>query len=153
MSLVGKPAPATNLCGPDRKPFSLESLRGSKVVVAFFPGAFTGTCEKEMCTLRDAMSELNGLNAKVIGISVDSPFANAGFAAKNGLQFPLYSDFSRDTVKSWGVVWNNLAGLQGYDVANRAVFLLDEQGNVTWEWIAENPGKEPDYAAIKAALA
>lgn len=153
MSLVGKPAPAVNLWGADKKPLDLASLKGSKVVIAFFPGAFTGVCEKELCTLRDSMAEFNQLDAKVIGVSVDSPFANAGFAAKNGLGFPLYSDYSRDTVKAWGVVWPNLAGLPGYDVANRSVFVLDANGVVTWEWVAPNPGVEPDYAAIKAALA
>ena len=153
MSLVGSPAPATNLWGPDRKLFDLPSLRGSRAVLAFFPGAFTGVCEREMCTLRDSMADFNTLNAKVIGISVDSPFANAGFAAKNGLQFPLYSDYSRETVTAWGVAWPNFAGMPGYVASNRAVFILDEEGIVRWQWIGENPGQEPDYAAIKAALA
>jgi peroxiredoxin len=152
MSLIGKPVPATNLYGPDRKPFPLEGLRGSKVVLAFVPGAFTGVCEKEMCTFRDSMAELNGLNAKVVGVSVDSPFANAGFAAKNHLDFPLLSDYTRDTTRAFGIIWPNFAGLPGYEAANRAVFVLDERGVVTYEWVAPNPGVEPDYAAIKAAL-
>lgn len=153
MSLVGHPAPAINLWGPDRKQLDLASLRGSKVVVAFFPGAFTGVCEKEMCTFRDSMAELNALNAKVIGVSVDGPFANAGFAAKNGLEFPLYSDWTRETTNAWGVAWPNFAGMPGYVAANRAVFILDVNGVVTYEWVAPNPGVEPDYVAVKAALA
>lgn len=153
MSLVGSPAPQSSLVGPDRKPFDLASLQGSKVVVAFFPAAFTGVCEKEMCSFRDSMAELNGLNAKVVGISVDAPFANNAFAAKMGLEFPLLSDHTRATVRAWGVALDNFAGMEGYTAAQRAVFLLDEAGNVTWEWVAPNPGVEPDYAAVKAALA
>ena len=153
MSLVGRSAPAVNLWGPDRKQLDLASLQGGKVVVAFFPGAFTGVCEKEMCALRDAMTAYNELNAKVIGVSVDGPFANSGFAAKVGLEFPLYSDWTRETTNAWGVAWPNFGGMPGYTAANRAVFILDAKGVVTWEWIAPNPGVEPDYAAIKAALA
>ena len=153
MSLVGKPAPATHLYGLDRKPFSLESLRGSKVVIAFFPGAFTGVCEREMCTLRDSMTEFNGLNAKVVGISVDSPFANGGFAAKTGVDFPLLSDWTRETARAFGIIWPNFGGMPGYEAANRSVFVLDVNGVVIYEWVAPNPGVEPDYAAVKAAHA
>jgi peroxiredoxin len=153
MSLVGKPAPAANLWGTDRKPFLLESLRGSRAVLAFFPGVFTGVCEKELCTLRDSTAELADLHARVVGISVDAPSALTGFAAKTGVQFPLASDYTRETARAFGIVWPNVAGLPGYEVANRAVFVLDENGTVIYEWIAPNPGVEPDYAAIKAVLA
>lgn len=152
MSLVGQSAPAVTFYGPDRKPVDLGSLRGSKVVVAFFPAAFTGVCEKELCTFRDSMAELNGLNAKVVGVSVDAPFANNAFAARNGLEFPLWSDYTREGVRAFGVALENFAGLPGYVAAQRSVFVLDETGKVTWEWIAPNPGVEPDYAAVKAAL-
>lgn len=152
MSLVGQSAPTVTFYGPDRKPVDLASLRGSKVVVAFFPAAFTGVCEKELCTFRDSMTELNGLNAKVVGVSVDAPFANNAFAAKNGLEFPLWSDYSREGVRAFGVALENFAGMPGYVAAQRSVFVLDESGKVTWEWVAPNPGVEPDYAAVKAAL-
>ena len=153
MSLVGQPAPAFSLLDNARQAVTLESLRGSKVVIAFFPAAFTGVCEKELCTFRDSLAELNGLNAKVLGVSVDAPFANAAFSSKNGLTFPLLSDYARAAVTAYGVAHENFAGMPGYTAAKRSVFIVDEAGTVTYEWVAPNPGVEPDYAAVKAALA
>src|SRR4051812_47608541 len=126
MSLVGSTAPAFTLFDNARKPVSLESFRGSKVVLAFFPAAFTGVCEKELCTFRDSLAELNGLNAKVVGISVDAPFSNNGFATKNALTFPILSDYTRATVTAYDVALNDFAGLPGYTAAKRAVFIVDE---------------------------
>ena len=97
MSLVGQTAPDFTLFDTARKQVTLSSLRGQQVVLAFFPAAFTGVCEKELCTFRDSMAELNGLNATVLAISVDAPFSNAGFATKNGLTFPVLSDYTRST--------------------------------------------------------
>lgn len=153
MSLVGQTAPEFKLLDTARQPVSLEGLRGSKVVVAFFPAAFTGVCEKELCTFRDSLAELNGLNAKVVGISVDAPFSNAAFAAKNNLSFPLLSDYARTAVNAYGVALNDFAGMPGYTAAKRAVFVVNEDGKVIYEWVGPNPGVEPDYAAVKAALA
>jgi peroxiredoxin len=153
MSLVGKPAPSFTLLDTARKPVSLESFRGQKVVVAFFPAAFTGVCEKEMCTFRDSLTELNSANATVLGISVDAPFSNGAFAAKNALTFPVLSDYTRATVNAYGIALPDFAGMPGYVAAKRSVFVVSENGTVTYEWVGPNPGVEPDYAAVKAALA
>ena len=153
MSLVGQTAPSFTLTNHKREKVSLDSFRGKKVIIAFYPAAFTGVCEKEMCTLRDSLADLDGLGAAVLGISVDAPFANGAFAAKNNIQFPLLSDYARETVRAFGVALDNFAGLAGYTAAQRSVFIVDGEGQVTYEWIAPNPGVEPDYAAIKAALA
>lgn len=153
MSLVGKPAPTFTLTDNSRQKVSLDSFRGKKVVLAFYPAAFTGVCEKEVCTFRDSLSDLNGLNAVVLGLSVDSPFANNAFAAKNNLNFPLLSDPTRETITAYDVVINDFAGVTGLTVSKRAVFVINEEGVVTWEWVGPNPGVEPDYAAVKAALA
>lgn len=153
MSLVGATAPDFSLLDNARQPVSLGGFRGSKVVLAFFPAAFTGVCEKELCTFRDSLAELSGLSAKVLGICVDSPFSNAAFSAKNNLGFPILSDYTRATVHAYGVAHDGFAGMPGYVAAKRSVFIVDERGTVTYEWIAPNPGVEPDYAAVKAALA
>ncbi|MBI3579970.1 MAG: redoxin domain-containing protein, partial [Ignavibacteriales bacterium] len=77
MSLkVGDKAPDFTLYDADKKPRSLQEFAGKKTVLAFFPGAFTGVCTKEMCALRDSLSNFNSLNAQVVGVSVDSPFSN-----------------------------------------------------------------------------
>ena len=153
MSLVGQTAPDFTLLDASRKQVTLSSYRGQQVVLAFFPAAFTGVCEKELCTFRDSMAELNGLNATVLAISVDAPFSNAAFAGKNGITFPVLSDYTRSTVNAYGVALENFAGMPGYTASKRAVFIVGADGAVTYEWVGPNPGVEPDYAAVKAALA
>jgi glutaredoxin-dependent peroxiredoxin len=123
-----------------------------KTIFAFYPGAFTGVCTKEMCAFRDMHEDLQKLNATVVGISVDVPFANKAFAEKHGLTFTLLSDFKREVIQKYGVVWKNLGGMEGYDAANRAVFVTDGTGKILYKWIAENPGKFPDFDAVKRAL-
>ncbi len=149
---VGQKAPNFTLPDTGKKLTSLSDFAGKKVVLAFYPGAFTGVCEKEMCTLRDSMTEFNSLNAQVLGISVDSPFANKGFADKNGFTFPLLSDFTRYVSAQYCGLVSNFAGIAGLTAANRAVFVINEQGVVTYAWISENPGVEPPYDEVKNAV-
>jgi glutaredoxin-dependent peroxiredoxin len=150
---VGSKAPDFTLVDTDKKPRTLSEFLGKKTVLAFFPGAFTGVCTKEACALRDSMTRFNELNAQVVGISVDSPFAGKGFASQNNLQFPLLSDYTRSTVQSYGIVLNDFAGLAGYSVAKRSVFVLDKEGIVRYAWISDNPGVEPNYEEVVSALA
>ncbi len=150
---VGSKAPAFSLVDTKREVKSLADFAGKKTVLAFFPAAFSGICDTEMCSFRDSMADLNDLNANVVGISVDAPFANAEFATRHGLQFPVLSDYRREAVKEYGVELENFAGLEGLTVAQRSVFILDEAGTVRWSWIAEKASILPDYDAIKQQLA
>jgi peroxiredoxin len=150
---VGSKAPHFTLHDTDKQQRSLQEFLGKKLVLVFFPGAFTGVCTKEMCAFRDSMSRLNELNAQVVGISVDSPFANKGFAERNQLQFPLLSDYARTTIKAYGIELPNFAGLEGYTVAKRSVFILDQDGVVRYAWVSDNPGVEPNYDEVTEALA
>ncbi len=152
MSLVGKPAPDFTLINTGKKPVALSSLRGKKVIVAFYPAAFSGICDKEMCIFQDRLAALNDANATVLGISPDSPFANAKFAETHGLSFELLSDLHLDAARAYGVLFENFAFVEGYTACNRAVFVLDESGVVTWAWAGEHPGMEPDYDAVMAAV-
>src|SRR6476619_3599888 len=121
---VGQQAPNFSLPNTERQPVTLESLRGKPVIIAFFPLAFSPVCTEEMCTFRDALAELNDANAQVVGISVDSPFALRAFAEAQRLQYPLLSDFNKETSQAFGVLNENLLGVfKG--VANRAVFIID----------------------------
>jgi glutaredoxin-dependent peroxiredoxin len=149
---VGSKAPAFALLDTKREVRSLDQFTGKTTLLVFYPGAFTGVCEKEMCSIRDTMAELNNLDVNVVGISVDSPFANGAFASRNNLEFPLLSDYKRETAVAYGILFDNFAGMEGYTVGNRSVFLLDADGIVRWSWVAENPGIEPDYSAIKQQL-
>lgn len=148
----GDRAPAFTLYDSEKKSRSLSEFLGRKTVLAFYPGAFTGTCTKEMCAFRDSLSSLGSLNAQVVGISVDAPFANKAFAEQNKLTFPLLSDFSREVSRNYGGVYEDFAGLKAYTASKRAVFVLDSGGIVQYAWITENPGVEPPYAEIEKAL-
>jgi peroxiredoxin len=149
---VGDMAPEFTLHDTDKKERSLKELMGKKTVLAFFPGAFTGVCTKEMCTLRDSLSSFNGLSAQVVGISVDSPITNKNFATQNNLTFPILSDFNRTVSKQYCGLVDNFAGIKGYLASNRSVFVLDGSGKVTYAWIGEHPGLEPPYEEINNAL-
>ncbi|MDV3278648.1 MAG: peroxiredoxin [Nitrososphaerales archaeon] len=151
---VGERAPEFTLYDADKKERKLSELltKGRKTILAFFPGAFTGTCTTEMCTFRDMFDELQKLNAAVVGVSVNDPFSNKAFAEKNGLQFPLLCDFKREVTQSYGVLWNDLSGVKGYNVANRAIFVLNDKGNIVYSWVAPNPGTLPYFDEIKGVL-
>ncbi len=149
---VGQKAPHFTLVNTDLKATSLSDFAGRNVVLAFYPAAFTGVCQKEMCTFRDQLNDFAGANTAVLGLSVDSPFANKEFAAKNGLNFPLLSDINREAIKQYDVVFNDLAGVKGFTVAKRAVFVIDRSGIVRYKWVAPEPKVEPDYAAVGAAV-
>jgi peroxiredoxin len=149
---VGQKAPQFTLVNTDLKATSLSDFAGKNVVLAFYPAAFTGVCQKELCTFRDALNDFTSAQTAVVGVSVDSPFANKEFAAKNGLNFPLLSDITRDVIKQYDVVFNDLAGVKGFTVAKRAVFVIDRQGMVRYKWVAPEPKVEPNYAEVTAAV-
>ncbi len=150
---VNQQAPQFELFDNKRNKVSLEGLRGKKVVIAFFPAAFTGVCEKELCTFRDSLASFNNLNATVVAISVDAPFANDAFATKNGVEFPVLSDYTREVTRAYGVALDDFAGMPGYTASQRAVFVVGEDGNLTYTWIAPNPGVEPDYEEVAQVIA
>ncbi|MGA2663541.1 MAG: redoxin domain-containing protein [Nitrososphaerales archaeon] len=155
MPQVGETAPGFTLYDSDKKVRSLDEFvgGGKRTILAFYPGAFTGTCTQEMCTFRDMFSDLQKMDATLVGISVDAPFAQKAFAEKYGLKFPLLCDFKREVVQRYGLVWHNLGDVQGYDTSNRAVFVLDGSGRVVYSWVATNPGVLPAFEAIVKSLA
>ena len=149
---VGQAAPDFTLYDTDRKQRSLSEFKGQNVVLAFFPGAFTGVCTTEMCTLRDQLDQFTSMDAQVLGISVDPPFAQGAWASQNNVNYPFLSDFNRQVINEYGVVFPNLAGLEGYVAANRAVVIVDKEGVVRYKWVAASPTNEPDYDEVKNAV-
>ncbi len=149
---VGDKAPDFTLPDTDKKQRSLNEFLGKKVILAFFVGAFTSTCTKEMCEFRDSMSRLIDLNAQVIGISVNDPFSNNAFAERNRLPFPILSDYKRDVIKTYGLELPNFAGLDGYTVAKRSIIILDKSGIIRYVWVSDNPTIEPNYQEIQKIL-
>lgn len=149
---VGQKAPDFSLVDTERKPRSLAEFKGKKLILAFYPAAFTGVCTKEMCTFRDRLGDLGNLGAAVLGVSVDTPFANKAFADQHQINFPLLSDYTRQVIASYDVQLPNLAGLTGYTAAKRAVFVLDKDGVIRYMWVSDDPTKEPNYEEIKQAI-
>lgn len=145
-------APDFTLKNTAKDDVTLSDYKNQIVILAFYPGAFTGVCDTEMCTLQDSLNSFNKLNAVVMGISVDSPWANSAFSEKYNLSFDLLSDFDRKVINDYNVLFTGLGGINGYTSANRAVFIIKD-GLVKYRWDAEpNPGVEPDYNEIKNQL-
>ena len=149
---IGADAPDFKLVSQNNEWHTGAEHKGSKVVLAFFPAAFTGVCTTEMCTFQSRLGELNEADAGVYGICVDARFTNAAFAKANDISFPILSDYTRETINAYGIAHEDFAGMPGYTVSKRAVFIVDEQGDVCWKWVADSPGNEPDYDAVIAAL-
>lgn len=150
---VGEPLPRAKLVDTELQQVSLpKAAKKSPAVIAFFPGAFTSVCTKEMCTFRDNIGKFNSMNANVFAISVDGPFPNKEFKAKNGINFPILSDYKRKAVKKFGIPLENFAGLKGYTAAKRAVFIADSHGVVRYKWVTDDPMVEPNYSEIESAL-
>ena len=147
MPSLGEMAPDFTLTAQDKSSVTLSEMRGGRVILAFYPAAFTGVCTKEMCTFSDGMTSLNSSGASVLGISVDSPFSNAAFAEANGILFPLLSDVHREAVEAYGVSLGDFV-IPGYTVAQRSLFVIEADGSIGYAWVAENPGMEPDYDAV-----
>ena len=146
---VGQQAPAFTLYDSGKQETKLSDSKGKTVVLACYPGAFTGVCTTEMCTFRDRFDSFNSMNAQVYGISVDGIFAQKAFSDANNLNFPLLSDYNREVVTAYGVALPNFAGMDGYTASQRAVFVIDKEGVIKFKWVGENPGVEPDYDEVQ----
>jgi len=149
---VGQTAPDFTLPDTDLEPRRLGDFLDKNVVLAFYPGAFTSVCTKEMCTFRDSIAKLSDLKAQVIGISVNDPFSNKAFAERNILSFPLLSDYNREVVALYGVAAKDFAGLKGYTAAKRSIFIVDRERTVRYVWVSEDPRVEPNYEEIERVL-
>lgn len=148
---VGNTAPDFKLFSSELKEVSLADFTGKKVIIHFFPMAFTGTCTEQLCTMRDNFSFYQGIEAQVLGISVDSPFALAKFKEVQNYQFPLLSDFNKETSQAYGAYYDDFVfGLKG--VSKRAAFVIDEAGKIAYAEVLENAGDLPDFKAIDNAL-
>ncbi len=148
---VGAAAPDFSLPGTPDDPVSLSDFRDQKnVVLLFFPLAWTGVCTTEMCSIRDNYEDYDGLDAQVLGLSVDSPFTLKAWAKDQGFSFPLLSDFNKTTAAAYGALYDQLLGLEG--VAKRAAFVIDKQGVLRYAEVLEKASELPNFDAIKNAL-
>ena len=131
---------------------SLSEHKGQQnVILLFFPFAFTGVCTEEACSVRDDLSAYDDLDAKVYGISVDSPFAQEAMFLKESLNFPLLSDFNKKVSSEYGVLYDNFIGFEG--VSKRSAFVISKEGKIAYSWSSDDPKQLPDFSLIKQALA
>src|SRR5678815_2854964 len=143
---VGSRAPDFTLMSQDRQPVTLGDQRGTPVVLAFFPAAFSSVCTKELCTFRDQLGRLNDAKAQVYGISVDTFFTLKAFQDAQHLTFPLLSDFNKQVIRDYGVYNEDMIGLKG--IAKRAVFVLDKNGVIRHREVLDDARNEPDYDKV-----
>jgi peroxiredoxin len=120
-------------------------------VLLFFPLAFTSVCTKELCDLTAGLNAYQELGAGVIGVSVDSPFAQDAWAQKEKISIPLVSDLNKEVTKQYGVLFPMLAGVG--DTAARAAFVIDKTGVVRYAEQTPSPKDLPNFDAIKSLLA
>ncbi|MHA1881919.1 MAG: redoxin domain-containing protein [Candidatus Thorarchaeota archaeon] len=119
-------------------------------MLAFYPGDFTAGCTKELCTFRDLMTGFNEMGAQVFGISVDGIFSHAAFKKANELQFSLLSDWEKKTIRDYGIVHPNLAGMT--EVAKRSVFVVDTDSKLVYVWVSDDPGILPPFDEINEVV-
>ena len=149
---LGQRVPEFTLPDADRKMRSLsEFTKQGTVVLAFFPFAFSGVCDKEMCAFRDGFGVLQDAGAQLVGISVDSSYALKAFAQTYNLQFPLLSDFNKKVVKLFGVYQDPWVGLGYRGVAKRSVMVVDGRGVLRYRWVTDAPSDEPPYTEVARA--
>jgi peroxiredoxin len=129
-----------------------EFIQNGNVVIAFFPFAFSGTCDREMCIFRDSMAKLNAVQASVVGISVDSLFTLKVFRQTYGLEFTLLSDFNKKVCKAFDVLQDPWVSFGYRGVAKRSVFVLDRKGILRYRWVSEVAGDEPPYDEVLESL-
>jgi peroxiredoxin len=144
---IGATAPDFTLPNQDRQPVTLSAaLAAGPVVLAFFPAAFSATCQQELCTFRDSMATLAAAKAQVFGISTDTFFALKAWGDQQRFGFPLLSDYNKNVIQSYGVVNPDMIGLK--DIAKRAVFVIDHQGIVRHAEVLDDARNEPDYGKV-----
>ena len=128
-----------------------DSFGKKNTVLLFFPAAFTSVCTKEMCDVSAGLGAYDGLNANVIGISVDTPFSQEAWAQKEKINLTLASDLNKEVIKKYDVVFPMLAGVG--DTAARAAFVIDRTGTVQYSEQTPTPKDLPNFDRVKETLA
>lgn len=148
---VGSNAPVFKLAAKPGHEVDLSQVIGKrKVVLLFFPLAYSSVCTAQMCSMRDDWQRWSALGCAVYGISVDSPFVTDKFRQDLSVPFEILSDFNKEVSRTYGALFENLMGLKG--VGKRAAFVIDASGKVVYAKVNEEAGQPVDFAAIQKAV-
>jgi glutaredoxin-dependent peroxiredoxin len=148
---VGEKAPLFSLRAYDKSEVRLDQYEGKNVLLLFFPLAFSSVCTKELCQVRDELTEYHSLDAEVLALSVDSLYVLNKFREINGYNFTLLSDFNKEVSRSYGALYEvyNL-GMKG--VSKRAAFIIDKNGIIRYKEIKDPDSELPDFRKIRETL-
>lgn len=148
---IGQQAPLFTLYDSAKQLVSLDSLKGQKVLLLFYPAAFTSTCTRELCSIRDELSYYNNLNTRIIAISTDSLYTLAKYKEEQQYNFTLAADYNKEVCGLYGAQYELFNfGMKG--TAKRAAFVIDEKGIIAYAEVLESAGDLPDFEKIKEAL-
>ncbi len=151
MLKINETAPDFTLYSTAKQQITLSSLRGKQIVLLFFPAAFTSTCTKELCFVRDNISTYNNLNAVVFGISTDMVYSLVKFKEEQQLNFELLSDYNREVIQLYHTAYETFNyGMKG--VAKRSAFVIGIDGIIKYAEVLENASLVPDFEKIKEAI-
>lgn len=148
---TGQAAPDFTLYDSEKKQVTLSELNGHNVLLLFFPLAFTSTCTKELCSIRDNIAWYNKVNAKVFGISVDTLHTLAKYKEDQGLNFTLLSDFNKDVSRLYDSIYE-LFGYNMKGVSKRSAFVIDKGGIIRYVEVLENASDVPNFEVIQQIL-
>ena len=147
----GDKAPDFTLYSSEKQQVSLKDCQGRNVLILFFPLAFTGTCTKELCGIRDRVYNFDGLNTDILAISVDSPQTLAKWKELEHYDFIMLSDFNKEVSKAYGSLYDTFI-LDMHGVSKRSAFLVDAKGKIQYAEVLEVASEIPDMEAIKERI-
>lgn len=148
---IGQPAPDFTLYSSEKTKITLSEQQGHNVLLLFFPLAFTSVCTAELCLIRDNIALYNNADAKVFGISVDSPQTLARYKTDQRLNFTLLSDFNKEVSAAYGSLYE-MFSLNMKGVSKRSSFVIDKKGIVRYTEVLENAGDQPDFEKVIQTL-
>ena len=147
----GQQAPDFSLYDSDKNKITLSDLKSHNILLLFFPAAFTGTCTKELCSVRDHISVYNNVSAKVFGISVDMVYSLSKYKEEQKLNFSLLSDFNKEVSEAYGCLYDTFS-YEMKGVSKRAAFIIDKSGIVRYAEVLEKATDLPNFEVIQKTL-
>lgn len=147
----GQQAPDFSLYDSDKNKITLSDLKSHNILLLFFPAAFTGTCTKELCSVRDHISVYNNVSAKVFGISVDMVYSLSKYKEEQKLNFSLLSDFNKEVSEAYGCLYDTFS-FEMKGVSKRAAFIIDKSGIVRYAEVLEKATDLPNFEVIQNTL-